>query len=187
MTRACAGLGRRERRVVRCERALGRVEPVDHHLVDAKVRDVGEPIARIDVDRMRVRCLLALRVDARTRVLDEGRCRLQRTIRADRQHRDTPAAIIRNEDVLAAVVDDEVRRAATDRRLPVQRGERAGLAVDREGADRPAGLALVGPDFVDRVERDRASGVPPGSSGSRSLPPAPAPRACPVERSRRET
>ncbi len=76
----------------------------------------------------------------------------QRTVGSDRQHGDTPPAVVGDEHVPAAVVDGQVRRASTHRRLSVHRRQHARLAVDGEGTDRPGRLAFVGPDLVDGVE-----------------------------------
>ena len=47
VARAGAGLDGREGRIIRHERGLGRVEPADHHLVQAEVAGEGEPIAGV--------------------------------------------------------------------------------------------------------------------------------------------
>ncbi len=152
MARSGARRHRGKRRIVRDERSLFGVEAVHQHLVEPEVGDVREAIGGIDIDGVGVRCLLPLRVDARSRVLDEGRRRLQRAVCPDRHNRDASSTVIGNEHVAAGLVHHEVGRAASDRRLLIECSQPARVPVDGERADRSAGLALEFADLVRRIQ-----------------------------------
>ena len=50
--------------IVRCQLTLLGVEGIDQDLVESEVRGEGELVVGRDIDRVAVRCLLALLVDA---------------------------------------------------------------------------------------------------------------------------
>ena len=62
MTRPGAGLQGSRRRIVRSERAFGRVEAIDQHFVQPEVRRHGESIGRVQIDGVRVGPILPLLV-----------------------------------------------------------------------------------------------------------------------------
>ena len=62
------------------------------------------------------------------------------------------AAVVRDEDVAARLVHDEVARPRPFRRLLVEERQIAGLRVDREGADRARLRPLEARDLPHRVE-----------------------------------
>ncbi len=69
MSRACAGFELRKCRVVGDNRPFFNVQLVDHDLVDSEIGDKGKAVVGTDVDRMCVRALLAVGIDAGTGVL----------------------------------------------------------------------------------------------------------------------
>ncbi len=102
---------------------------------------------------MRVRSFLSLGIDASSGVLDEGRRRLQRAVRPDRHHRNASPAVVRDQNVPPGLVHDEMGRAASDRRLLIQRGQPARVPIDGERADRSAFFALEIANLVDRIQK----------------------------------
>ena len=139
-------------RVVRRERALGGIETVDQDFVEAEIRDVGKAIGRIHVDVVRVRLLLAVGIDARSRVLHERRGCLQPAVAIHRQDFDAATPVVRHQHGAAGAIDRQVRRSAAAGRLLVQQRQLSALMIDGKGAHRPAGLALEMVNLVDGIE-----------------------------------
>ena len=86
-------------------------------------------------------------------MLDEGRRRLQRAVRPDRHDRDAAPAVVRDQNVPSGLVHDQMGRAASDRRLLIQRGQPARVPIDGERADQSALLALEVANLVDRIQK----------------------------------
>ena len=101
---------------------------------------------------MGVRRILTLSVRPGARVLHHRRGRRKRSIRLDRQQRDTSTGVVGDEHHPAASVYAHEAGRCTFRRLLVSSSERPGVARDREGAHRTARLPIVLLNFVHRVE-----------------------------------
>jgi len=110
-----AGLDRGERGIVGCEGALGGVEPVDHQLVQTRVGDDGEAVVGRDVDGVRVRLALPLRVDARTGVLHKRRGLAEPAVAVNGAHRDAAARVVGDQHVRAGPVHGDEGRARAAR------------------------------------------------------------------------
>src|SRR5439155_16038511 len=108
--------------VVRLQRALVGIEPVDHHLVEPQVGDESVAIGGIEIDGMGVRSFLALLVDARAVMLHEARCLTQMPISANGQGAGAAAAVIGDQDMFALAIDDDVAGTGAAGGLLVQQG-----------------------------------------------------------------
>ena len=130
---------------------LARVEiqTVDDDPVEAEVGTEGETIAGIDVDRVCVRALLPLRIDAGSLVLAEIRHLPEAAVIGDGMHGDTAASVIGTQDKTSGRIDGIVTGRAA-RGLQVQEGQIARIRVDGEGADGAA--PSVGVHLGDGVE-----------------------------------
>jgi len=73
MPGSCSGGNRYEWRLLGLQRCAVCVIGVDQNLIHAQVGGKGKAIGGIEVDRMGMRPSLTLRIDARSRVLDDGR------------------------------------------------------------------------------------------------------------------
>ena len=88
---------------------------------------------------------LAHRVHAVARVLHEGRARPDAAVRFEREARDVAAVVVRDEHEAAGLVEGDVARIATARRLLVQQREAGGSRINdvsAYSAGRP-GVACV--------------------------------------------
>ena len=146
------GSGGEWRRPVGLERALRGVEAVDEDPVGPEVGREGEALGGIEVDAVSVRLLLPARVRAGALVGAHRRGGLQATVGPDGQDRHGAAAVVRDEDVSARLVHDEVAGPRPFRRLLVEEREITGLRVDREGAHRARLGALEARHLPHRVE-----------------------------------
>src|SRR5207237_1392421 len=134
-------------RIVRRQRSLRGIEAIDENPVESEVGREGELARRVEIDRVRVRFLLARRVDARSLVLNEAGRLAEFAVLADGQGRHAAAAVVGDECILALPVECDVTRTAALGRLLIEQGQVAGLRVDGESAD-SAFLARL----ADRVE-----------------------------------
>ncbi len=112
VARAGAGGKVHGRRVVGFKRAEHVVEAVDHDLVGAEVGGEKEPAGGIEGDGVGVGFALALRVDARPRVLHERAGLAEGAVFADGQGSNAAAAVIRDGDMAACRGDGDMARAA---------------------------------------------------------------------------
>ena len=131
-----------ERRIIRRERGLGRVEFVNKHLVEAEVAGEGKLLRGVHDDAMPVRAFLPRLVHARALVLDEGAGCAERAIGLDRQRLDAATAVVRHHHALARAVHVDVAGAGAAGRLLVQGRELSGRRINGERADR-AGLLVA--------------------------------------------
>ncbi len=153
VARSGTGFDRGEgRRIDGGQRALVRVEPVDHDPVQAEVGHEGEAIGGIEVDAVGVRAFLAARVHARTLVLEEAASRAECPIGLQPDHRHAPAAVIRHQHVPTGLVHDQMAGASAPGALLVQESQLAGVGLDGERADRTGRFALEVAHLVHGVE-----------------------------------
>src|SRR5688500_7727200 len=126
----------------RCERLFGGfefsgggVETVHHDLVATEIRGERVTVGAIELDAMRVWSFLLF---ARTGayVLFDVTCRTQTAITLNRQHGDVSASVVRQQQTLAAIINDEMTRIGALRRLLVEKLERKRFAIDPERAHR---------------------------------------------------
>ena len=102
---------------------------------------------------MRVRPFLALRVGARSVVLDEDRWRVQTAVRLDRQRFDTATAVIGDENSLAGPIHKEMARAVATGRLLIQGNEFARARVDDKSAHCSALFAVKIANLIRRIKK----------------------------------
>src|SRR5450759_5916098 len=86
MARPGAGCGLEPGAFMSFKFAPRRIEDIRGQLVQSEVGNEGEMFAWIENHRMGVRAALAVRIDARSMVLDEVAGRRQGPIRPNRQH-----------------------------------------------------------------------------------------------------
>src|ERR1700688_577782 len=101
---------------------------------------------------MSVRPLLSLGIGSVAGVLHERRRLAQAAIFQDGEYRDAPSGVIRHQNMLSALVDDDVAGICATGRNLVQKCQFAGGAIDGERADRSALLAVVVADLIHRVK-----------------------------------
>ena len=142
----------REGRRMRRERRPGRVERVDHHLVETEVGDEDEAVVRRKIGGVRVRLLLARRIDARAGVLDERRVRPERTVGRDRERHDAAAAVVGRDQGASGGIDVQVAGPAAHGGLLVDLLELAGGGVHAISGHVAARLAVPLIDLVGRVQ-----------------------------------
>ena len=137
------GSGRHRRLAVGRQNGRVRVEGVDHHLVGAQVRREDEVVVQVVADHVGVGFLLAARVDARARVLDDRRRLAQGAVVVHGKGGHGPAAVIGREHGLPAAVHVDGTGAGAPGGLVVQGRERAGRVhgVGEDPAVRIARLA----------------------------------------------
>src|SRR5579859_998238 len=82
-----------------------------------------------------MRAFLPLGIRAMPRMLNESRGRAQSAILRDRENCDAAARVVRDEHVLAGLVDDDVAGIGALRFDFIQKCQLASRAVDREGAN----------------------------------------------------
>ena len=121
------------RRFGRRQTPVAMIEPVRQHLVDPEVGGEGEHVGRIDIDRVPVRPLLTLGIDARPLVLRETRRLSEAAILLDRVGRDAPAPVVRQQYVPAGLIDLHMARPRTLRGPFVQERQLARPRVNRVG------------------------------------------------------
>ena len=147
-----AGLDRRKGRLVRAQSALRRVEPVRHDLVEPEVAHERKAVGRIQRDAVGMRPRLAIGIDAPAGVLNDVRGCAEPAIRTDGQHRDAPAAVVRDQKVPALLVEDQMARASAHRRTLIQELQRSRRGIDRERAHCAGRLAFELVELVHREE-----------------------------------
>ena len=113
-------------RVVLGQGTLGRVEAVDEDVIGAEVWHIDEAVGGIGIDAMRMRAGLAGLVRTRTFVLEGTAGGAERTVGLEREAGDRTRTIVRGEEILAGLVDGNVRGALALGVLAVEEG---GLAV----------------------------------------------------------
>src|SRR5690606_26610728 len=111
-----------------------------------------ESVLRVEINRMRVRTLLPLWIDARALVLDEGAGRLEAAVGIDRQADDAAAAVIGRQRTRAAGVDRHMTRTGAAGRLLVDQSQRAAIGINGKGADAAGLFAVEVADFPHGVE-----------------------------------
>ena len=84
---------------------------------------------------MAVRAGLALGVDARSLVLNDGTGLSQGSVRLNREGGDATTAIVGDQEAFSGRIHRQMARALATRRFQVQQGEPARLSVQTEGAD----------------------------------------------------
>jgi len=102
---------------------------------------------------MRVRFLLAIRIGAGPGVLNERARGLEAAIAIDWQAGDRAAAVVGDQNILARAIDIDVAWAVADRRLLIQRRQRARGRVDRKRADRALLLAGETRGFIHAIKK----------------------------------
>src|SRR5205807_1427768 len=112
------------------------IEPVDEHAVGAEVCGEREAVGGIGDDAVGVRLALTIGNRSVASVLHDGCGGRKRSVRLNRKQRDAAAIVVGDEYGTAAAVDAQVARRTTLRRLLALSSEGAGVARDREGADR---------------------------------------------------
>jgi len=132
-----------------------RVEPVDHHPVDALVDDQHQPAGRVERDEVGVRAGLG-RAGAGALVAHHVAGRPEPAILADREHPHRAILVVGHEQEAPTRVGAKVAGVAALARLPAEEGERPALRIDRERRDRPGRPPLVLPRFVDGEEEAMA-------------------------------
>jgi hypothetical protein len=138
VTRARAGCDRGPRRIVRGQRAVLGIEPVDHHAVQSQIDDHREPVRGIDVGGMSMRGRLTARVHARSFVLDKRGRLAQSSLLVDRQHAGTAAAVVCHQHVASGMIERHVTRSGSPGRLRVDQRQGACPRVDLECVHGPA-------------------------------------------------
>src|SRR5207248_9218042 len=114
---------------------LVRVKTIDQHLVEAEIGGKGEAIGGVEVDGVGMRPCLPILVYARAAMLHDNGRFAQRAVFANRQHADAAAAVVCREDILAALVNDEVTWSGTARGLLIEQLQIAGCGVDGKSTD----------------------------------------------------
>ena len=107
---------------------------------------------------MRVRPALTLLIRPGPVVLHHLRCRPERSVRADRQQRETTSGVVGDEHHSAATIDADEAWRCTFRWLLAEQGNRAGVGCNRKSAHRTACAPLVLVDLINRVE-NRSTGM----------------------------
>ena len=130
------------RRFGRRQTPVAMIEPVRQHLVDPEVGGEGEHVGRIDIDRVPVRPLLTLGIDARPLVLRETRSLSETPVLLDRVGRDAPAPVVRQQDIPACLIDLNVARPRSFRGPFVQERQLARPRVNRVGPHHSGGHGL---------------------------------------------
>ena len=151
MSRPGARLELRPRLFRWCESSGGTIKAIDHHLVSAEIRGERMAFGVIEYDAMRVWILL-LFFDARSFVLLDIDHHSQCAIRPDRQNRNTPAGVIRNQQRSSPAVDYQMTRIGPSGCLFVQPTKIAGDSIDGEGAHAATRFSQVITDFIDCIE-----------------------------------
>ena len=90
------------------KRAFGRVKSINQHLVQTKICRDGKAIGCVEIDRMRMRFFLTLRVGAGAGVLDEGRRLAQPAVSRERKRSHAATAIVGQEKSLASAIDHKM-------------------------------------------------------------------------------
>ncbi len=128
------------------------VDVVDQNLVEAKVTDDESSVRRIDRHRVSVRLPLSGRnYVAPSDVLMEVARLVQAPVLIDREHRHTAAGVVGDEEVLASLLNDQMARTRTLRRLLVDYGQRT-VVTDAVGVDAASIVTIEIVDFGDGVE-----------------------------------
>src|SRR5439155_1769134 len=91
---------------------------------------------------------LAIRIHAAAGVLDDVARGAEPSVGGDRQHRHAAAAVVRDEQVLTTLVENQMARASAHRRTLIDECERTLRRIDRECADGTGWLALELADLV---------------------------------------
>ena len=138
VARPGAGSNLGERRIVRLQRAVLRVEAIDEDLVETEIGHEGEAIGRVDPDAVRVGLCLALGIDAAALMLDRGGALAEAPIRVEPDDRDAAALVVGDQDIAVRRIERDVARVGAPARLLVDQREAARLRIDAERADRLA-------------------------------------------------
>src|SRR5688572_24786512 len=85
---------------------------------------------------MRVRAFLALRICARSFVLDNAGGFSQAAVALNGQRFDTAAPVVGDQCGLASLVDSDMARPRATGRLLIEERQFTGCAIDRKGVDR---------------------------------------------------
>src|SRR5882762_1415156 len=101
---------------------------------------------------MRVRAVLAFRIDAFARVLYETSGLAQAPVGSNGKNRNAAATVVRHEKEFALLVEDQMARARTHRSTLIQERQLS-RGFDGERTDRARGLALKLSDFIHRKEQ----------------------------------
>lgn len=141
-----------EGRVVGHEFGGNRFKFVDEDFVQAQITGEHKTIIGRGSDEMRVRAGLALRVHARTDVLNGGGRRPEAAVGADGQGGDAAGAVVGYESAVAGGIHRDVTGAGAARGLLVEQRELAGLSIKGVGADCASALTLSIVHFANRVK-----------------------------------
>ena len=88
-----------KRRIIRRQRPLRAVKLVNQNFIKAEIIHHREPVIRRQINRMRMRPFLPLRIRPMPSVLHKAGRLAQSAIRRHRKYRDAPAGVIRHQNI----------------------------------------------------------------------------------------
>ncbi len=133
-----------------------RIEPVNHHFVDAEIRGERVTLRAIEDDAMRVWSFL-LFLDARSFVLLHVDRHPKCAVRTHWQRSKASPGVICDEQSFSFAIDRQVTGVSALSGLFIQQPEISGCAVDRKCTDATTGFAEILAHFVHGIQVTFAS------------------------------